>query len=135
MQPIRVVILFSFFSPRFGVISFTANAIPNLDNRTVTVENLQVTSLTENDAELPLATRELFTEAFAATRIMPLDLALSHLADDLIPASTQDVVSNPPTIYFSKSSAVLLLTHGEPVLAPIEGLSLQFVANTLFFEL
>jgi len=122
---------------RFGVISFTASAVPNLDDRTVTVANLRVTSLTEDDTELPVEARNLFTTAFSKTKVIPLDLALSHLVDEVIPTSTPDVVSDPPTIYLSKSSAVLLLTHGEPVLVPIEGLSLQFVANTnwpLFFE-
>ena len=122
---------------RFGVVSFTADAIPDLDARTVHIENVRVTSFSEGDEELPLATRELFESTFQQTRVIPLDLALSHLADDVITHSSPNVISEPPTLFISNSSAVLVLLHGEPVLAPIERLGLQFAANTnwsLFYD-
>lgn len=115
---------------RFGVVSFVADAVPDLETRTVAVDNLRVTSLTENDEELSEEARALFAAAFSETKVIPLDLVLSHLADDVLSTSTPDIISQPPQIFLSQSSAVLLLLHGEPVLVPIEGLDLQFVANT-----
>lgn len=115
---------------RFGVVSFIADAVPDLEARTVAVDNLRIISITENDEELSGEARAMFTAAFSEAKVIPLDLVLSHLADDVISTSTPDIISQPPQIFLSQSSAVLLLLHGEPVLAPIDGLDLQFVANT-----
>lgn len=123
--------------PRYGVIHFTADAIPDLETRTVAISNLQVSSISADNQELPLETRQLFESAFPAARVIPLDLALSHVADTISPESTTDIISEPPVIFISKSSAVLVLIHGEPVLVPVEDLELQFVANTnwaMFFH-
>jgi hypothetical protein len=118
---------------RFGVVSFTANAIPDLNTREVTVSNIQVTAITEDDAQLPSsarAARSDLEDAFPKVRVLPLDLVLSHLAEDAIPASAPDIKADPPKIYFSKSSAVLMLLHGEPVLAPLPDLAVSSIPNT-----
>ncbi|NKB34867.1 MAG: hypothetical protein GKR91_17365 [Pseudomonadales bacterium] len=115
---------------RYGVVSFSADATPDMTTRTVLVDNLQVTAISEGSEQLPEEARDLFEDAFSNAREIPLDLALSHLADDLIPTTTPNVVSEPPQIFLSKNSAVLMLFHGEPVMAPIEGLTIQFAANT-----
>ncbi len=115
---------------RYGVVSFSADAIPDLDERTVLVENLQVVSITENNTELPLESRELFEESFKKANVLPLDLVLSHLSEGVISTSGPDIRAEPPLIHVSKRSAVLLLLHGEPVLVPLEDLQLKFVANT-----
>ena len=115
---------------RFGVVSFTANAIPDLETRTVTVSNLKVAAITEDGAELPDTARSTLEGALPKVRVMPLDLVLSHLAEDAIPTPDADIKADPPKIFFSQSSAVLLLLHGEPVLAPIPGLQIKSVPNT-----
>lgn len=123
--------------PRFGVISFSAEAIPNLDERTVRVENLQITLVSENEEELSEEVRALFEATFQEARVIPLDLALSHLADDVIPVSSPGILSDPPIIYVSNSSSLLLLLNGDPVLVPIEGSGLSFAVNTnwsLFYD-
>lgn len=117
-------------APRFGVISFSADAFPNLAERKVEMTNTQVTSLTEDDVELPIETRQLFEDAIPKARTVPLDLVLSYLAEDVIPGSTPGIKSEPPKIFFSQSSAILVLLHGEPIWAPIEGSDLSFAANT-----
>lgn len=115
---------------RFGVVSFTANAIPDLETRTVTVSNIKVATITENDEDLPSTARTALEGALPKLRVMPLDLVLSHLAEDAVPVSTPNIKAEPPQIFFSKSSAALMLLHGEPVLAPIPGLTIKSVPNT-----
>jgi hypothetical protein len=115
---------------RFGVVSFTANAMPDLDTRTVTVSNIKVATITENDEPLPDSARAALEGALPKVRVLPLDLVLSHLAEDAIPESASGIKADPPTIFFSKSSAVLMLLHGEPVLAPLPGLTVKSVPNT-----
>ena len=115
---------------RFGVVSFRADAVPDLETRTVRMSNFDVTSITEDGVELPEATLQTLEAALPKARVMPLDLALSYLADDVVAASTPGIISEPPRIFVSRESTVLVLLHGEPVLAPIDGSSLQFAANT-----
>jgi hypothetical protein len=115
---------------RYGVVSFTADAIPDLAERTVALTNLKVTSLTEDNRPVPADVLELFADAFPQARTMPLDLVLSHLAEDVIAGTTQGIKSEVPKIFFSQSSAVLVLLHGDPVWAPITDSTLTFAANT-----
>lgn len=122
---------------RYGVVEFTASAIPDLGTRTVEISDVNVTAITEGDNDLSGEAAQLFEEAFPEAKTIPLDLALSHLAESVEPISTPGVTSEPPTIFVAKESAALMLLHGEPLLTPIENLDIQFAANTnwsLFFD-
>jgi len=51
----------------------------------------------------------------------------------------QAITANPepPTIFVSTTPAILLLVEGKPVLAPIDGITLEYVVNTnwdLFYD-
>ncbi|TDJ35620.1 MAG: hypothetical protein E2O61_08535 [Gammaproteobacteria bacterium] len=116
---------------RFGVLAFSADAVPDLDARTVAIDNVEITSITEQgravDEKLRLMIADAVTEG---VREIPLDLVLSHLSDDVLERSMPGIKSQPPTIIVAKSPAIIVLLQGEPVLAPIGDAGLTFAANT-----
>ena len=66
-----------------------------------------------------------------------VDRIMADLEHGKIAATAVAVKNEPPQIFYSTKSAVLLLVQGEPVLSPIEKTKLQFVVNTnwdLFFD-
>ncbi len=48
----------------------------------------------------------------------------------IIPKEVKGVMADPPTIFFSKTSAVLVNIDGEPIWSPIQGNDLKFAVNT-----
>ena len=120
-------------SPRYGALVYTADAIPDLDNRLVRVSNLDVTELTfEGGLTASAEQRDLIEEALPhGVRDIPLDLVLSHLADDAISTDTPEILSKPPEIIVSQTPARIVLLQGEPVLvATAKDSGLKFAANT-----
>ncbi|MDH3645137.1 MAG: hypothetical protein OES38_23750, partial [Gammaproteobacteria bacterium] len=118
-------------APRFGILGFSANAVPDLEARTVHLDHIAITSLQEKGEELPVETRELVASALdLGARDIPLDLVLSHLADGVIPANTDSIKMEPPRIIVSTTPAVVVLLQGDPVLAPVADGGLLFAANT-----
>ena len=115
---------------RFAVMSFRAATETDLDTRMIELTDVEILSIRENGEEIPLAQRRVFARALPEARTIPLDLAISYLAENALPASDEGLSVEPPEIIVSTSSAVLVLFHGEPVLTPIEGSELRFAANT-----
>ncbi|MEE4300066.1 MAG: hypothetical protein V2J24_11550 [Pseudomonadales bacterium] len=115
---------------RFAVMTFRATTEIDLEARMIELTDLEVLSIFENGEEIDVSTRTLFAEALPEARSVPLDLAISYLAEGALPGSDVGFSVDPPTIFVSQRSAVLVLFHGEPVLVPVEESGLQFVANT-----
>lgn len=115
---------------RFMVMAFRADTEIDLDTRTIELTDLEVTSVTENGLEVGGDARRLLEEALPEARSVPLDLGISYLAEDAVPTSVEGLSVEPPDVFVSQQSAVLVLYHGEPVMAPIAGSELRFAANT-----
>ncbi len=116
---------------RFGTIAFTARAVPDLEARVVRFDDIAVTSVKQQGEEVSQQARQLFVSAMdLGSRDVPLDLVLSHLADGVIPESTNGIRFEPPKMFVSTAPAIIVLLHGEPALAPVGDGGLQFAANT-----
>ena len=64
-------------------------------------------------------------------RIIALDRVLVSVdKSQIIPKNAKDVKADPPTIFFSKSPAVLLNIDGDPIWSPIKENELKFAVNT-----
>lgn len=119
--------------PVYGVAEFTADTDPNLELRVVAVENIEitVTSFPVKDAgrreQLDAIVR---STAQNRTHFVPLDIILSYIAPDATVPEVQGLSFEPPPIYFSSRPALLVMTDGELILAPIPGTRLQYVVNT-----
>lgn len=119
--------------PVFGVAEFTADTDPNLELRIVAIENTEITA-----TSFPVADdvrRELLDSIVRAmiqprTQYVPLDVILSYIAPKAILPDVEGLAFDPPPIFYSSTPAVLVITDGEPLLAPIDGTKLQYAVNT-----
>jgi hypothetical protein len=128
--------------PTLGVVSFRARTDANLDTRNVVVSGLEITSVRfpSLDTAKTVAMETLVRNFLlpSGTLNINLDRLLAEL-DESKPASTPGVAvkNDPPRIFVAYDKAILLLVDGEPVRAPIEKGSLEYVVNTnwnLFFD-
>jgi hypothetical protein len=115
-----------------GTATFRARTDADVDRRVVTVSELVVEGITLADGEQAAADKRRLLQAAlpVAAREVPLDLVLSNLPDSVIAPNTEGIKADPPTIKTAYEPTLLLLTHGEPVAAPIKDSDLFFVVNT-----
>lgn len=64
-------------------------------------------------------------------RVIALDRVLARLdKSQILPKNVEGVKADPPTVFFSKSPAVLVNLDGDPVWSPIAGNDLKYAINT-----
>lgn len=66
-----------------------------------------------------------------------VDRLLADIEQDKMQSKPVNIKNEPPPLFYSSTPAILLMIQGEPVLAPIEGLNLQYVVNAnwdVFFD-
>ncbi len=123
-----------------GVISWRANTIANVSTRTVFVNQIQVLSSRfptlepAQDAAMQARVAQIYP---TMTFNISLDRMIASLSHENAPVQSIPVNTEVPTIFASTVPAIALMVNGKPVLAPIEGLSLQYVVNTswnLFYD-
>ncbi len=116
----------------YATVTFEADALPDVDRRIVTVSNLEVVAIEFADGRgSEVRHYEMLQAALPeATRETPLDLVLSHLADEMLPTDTPGLAAEAPEVIVEQGPARLLITDGEPLFVPIRNSGLMFVANT-----
>ena len=120
--------------PTFGVLWFTEHVEIDRDSSTVTVRDLDVTKVRLPSITAAEASRyEKIVEAEAVQ--WDLSESLEELQAGLAAtererASVTDLRNTPPRIIFAFERAILVAYDGAPTLEPIEGSSLERVANT-----
>ena len=126
-------------STNYGVIWFDARAEVDKLNRTVTLDQLQLTKV--NFPSEPGKNSELMqlleTTLPKATKIVSLDRLMAATEADNQAIKTVEVKNDPPAIIFSTKHSVLVLIDGPAQMREIEGTKLQRVINTraiLLFE-
>jgi hypothetical protein len=126
-------------SSNYGVIWFNARAEVDKLNRTVTLDQVQLTKVNfptdpGKNAEL---TKLLETKLPNATKTVSLDRLMAATDADGAPIKTVEVKNDPPAIIFSTKSSVLVLIDGPAQLREVQGTHLERVINTkavLLFE-
>ncbi len=116
-----------------GVAEFRADTDPNLEQRVVAIENVEITVTSfpvEDDEERLELDGIVRGAAQQRTHFVPLDVVLSYIAPDASVPDTEGLSFDPPPIFYSDSPAILVMTDGEPLLAPIPDSRLQYVVNT-----
>ena len=117
----------------FGVAEFSADTDPNLELRVVAVENVAITATSfpvSDEARRELLDQIVRSSVQSKTHYIPLDVMLSYIAPDAALPEEDGLSFEPPPIFYSSTPAVLLMTDGEPLLAPIPDTKLQYVVNT-----
>jgi len=123
-----------------GVASFHAGTLVDKDSRTVFFRDITVTGVRfpSLDATAAVPMEQLFRSLIPkGGEPISVDRIMADLEHGKVTATAVAVKNEPPQIFYSTKSAVLLLVQGEPVLSPIEKTKLQFVVNTnwdLFFD-
>jgi len=119
--------------PVYGVAEFTADTDPNLELRVVAIEN---TEITVTSFPVPDAKRREQLDAIVRstaqqrTHYVPLDVILTYIAPDTTVPEEEGLSFEPPPIFHSNAPAILVMTDGEPLLAPLPDTKLQYVVNT-----
>lgn len=122
-----------------GVASFHASTIVDKEERVVYMRDVSITGVrfpSQKPDELD-ALQKLFKELVPkGGEPVALDRLMADVHDDNN-IQTIEVKNDPPIIFYSEENSILLLVEGEPVLAPVEKNSIQYVVNTnwdLFFD-
>ncbi len=116
-----------------GVAEFVAETEANIEERVVAVENvaITVTSFPESSEERRTQLDSLVRNSVQErTHYVPLDVVLSYVAPDKKVPEETGLSFEPPPIFYSSTPAVLVMTDGEPVLAPIAETKLKYAVNT-----
>ena len=124
-----------------GVLNFQAGTIVDKESRTAFIRDITVSEVrfpSLNATNSGVMERILRPMVPTGGEPISIDRLLADLEkNDQIQARAVVVKNDPPPIYYSSRSAVLLMVDGDPVLAPIEKTDLQFIVNTnwdLFFD-
>lgn len=119
--------------PVLGTAEFLADTDTNIEKRVVAVENIEITATSfphadaSQSAQLDAALRGAVKKH---TQFIPLDVVLSYVASDATLAEEKGLSYEPPPIFYSSLPAILVMTDGEPMLAPIGETRLKYVVNT-----
>ena len=116
-----------------GTAEFVADTDANLEERVVAIDNTQiiVTSFpVANENRRAQLDRLVRSVAQQRTQYVPLDVMLSYIAEDATLPEEEGLSFDPPPIFYSSTPAILVMTDGEPVLAPIADSRLKYAVNT-----
>ena len=120
--------------PIYGTVKLEADTKVALEDRLVRLQNMKIgeASFTTLQKE---QVREIVTEIDKAIpdddRVIALDRVLTNLnKSTIIPKTTQGLKADPPTIFFSKTAAVIVNLDGEPIWSPIKENDLKYAVNT-----
>ena len=116
-----------------GVAEFTADTEANLEERVVAVDNTTITVTSfpvEDDKRRERLDRLVRGVVQKRTQYVPLDVMLSYIAPTATLPEEDGLSYEPPTIFYSSTPAILVMTDGEPVLAPIPDTRLTYAVNT-----
>jgi hypothetical protein len=120
--------------PIIGTVKLEADTKTAIDDRLVRLQNLKIAEA--NFQTLPKEqVREIVAEIDKAMpdddRVIALDRVLANLdKSQIIPKNVEGIKADPPTIFFSKTPAVIVNLDGDPVWSPIKENDLKFAVNT-----
>jgi hypothetical protein len=120
--------------PALGTVTIEADTNVSLDSRLVRFTRIRVT-----ESSFPSLERDQvrdLTDALVdgipeADRIIALDRVLESVDRSQIrPTNVEGVKSDPPVIFFSTRSSILVNLDGEPIWSPIPENDLKYAVNT-----
>jgi hypothetical protein len=120
--------------PHLGSVKIDADTKVSVAERLVNFSPLKI-----DEANFPSLGRDKLTEIVAEInnvvpdheRSIALDRVLASVdRSQIMPKNVEGVKSDPPTVFFSKKPAVLMVLDGEPIWSPIKENDLKFAVNT-----
>jgi hypothetical protein len=120
--------------PALGSIKVEADTKVALTDRLVSFSPMKIT-----EANFPTLQKEQIREIVAQIdkvipdddRVIALDRVLANLdKSQIVPKNVEGIKADPPTIFFSKTPAVIVNLDGEAIWSPIKENDLKFAVNT-----
>jgi hypothetical protein len=117
-----------------GTIKLEADTSVSVTERLVSFEAMKIAEAnfqTLNRDQVREIT-DLLTKALPPDeRVITLDRVLANLdKSQVIPRNVEGIKADPPTIFFSKTPAVIVNLDGEPIWSPISNNDLKYAVNT-----
>jgi hypothetical protein len=116
-----------------GTVEFVADTDANIEQRMVAVDNIEITATSfpisdeQRRIQLDGLVRGVIKQR---TQFVPMDVVLSYIAPEAKLPEEKGLSFQAPPIFYSSSPAILVMTDGEPVLAPVAETRLQYAVNT-----
>jgi hypothetical protein len=120
--------------PALGTIKVEAQTKVALDDRLVSFSPMKITETNFQSLQ-----KEQIREIVALIdkvipdddRVLALDRILANLdKSQIVPKNVEGVKADPPAIFFSKTSAVIVNLDSEPIWSPIKENDLKYAVNT-----
>ncbi len=120
--------------PAVGTIKLEADTKVALEERLVSLEGFKIV-----EANFQTLPKEQVQELVAQIdktipkddRVIALDRILANLdKSGIVPKAAEGLKADPPTIFFSKTPAVIVNLDGEPIWSPIKDNDLKYAVNT-----
>jgi hypothetical protein len=120
--------------PAIGTIRIESDTDVALDDRVVSFQKMKIV-----EANFQTLPKEQTSELVAAIdksiphdeRVIALDRVLANLdKSQIVPRNVEGIKADPPTIFFSKTPAVIVNLDGEPIWSPIKENDLKYAVNT-----
>jgi hypothetical protein len=120
--------------PALGTIRLEADTKVALEDRLVSFQPMKIVE-TNFQTLTKEQVREVAAEIDKAIpddeRVIALDRVLANLdKSQIVPKNVEGVKADPPPIFFSKTSAVMVNLDGEPIWSPIKDNNLKYAVNT-----
>ncbi len=120
--------------PVIGTVKIEADTSVAVDDRLVSLRNMKVAEA--NFQKAPKEQVRDITAGLTAAmgddeRVIALDRVLANLdKSQIMPKNVEGIKADPPTIFFSKTPAVIVNLDGEPIWSPIKENDLKYAVNT-----
>ena len=120
--------------PTIGTIKLEATTKVSVTERLVSFQDMKIVEANFQGLEKDRL-RDIVAEIDAAiphdTRVIALDRVLASVdKSQIVPKNVEGIKADPPTIFFSKTPAVMVNLDGEPIWSPIKENDLTFAVNT-----
>jgi hypothetical protein len=124
-------------TPLFGAVWTRARVATDLTDRLVYFKEISVTAIkfpSLDEGQTDRLKEVLETEIPKWELVVSLDRILASMDMLEVEQTTARNLDNtPPRVIYSETPAVLVVLHGDPILAKVENSDLQYVVNTPFF--
>ena len=120
--------------PAFGTLKIESDTSVSVEQRLVSFSDFKITESNFSTLQKEQI-RDLLTEITESMsldeRVIGLDRILANVdASQIIPKNVEGIKADPPTVFFSKTPAVLVNLDGEPIWNQIQGNDLKVAINT-----
>ena len=120
--------------PALGTIKAEADTKVSVNERLVEFAVLKITESnfpTLDKPQMQEIVAELSKGIPQHDRVIALDRVLASIdKSQILPKNVEGVKADPPTVFFSKTPAVVVNIDGEPIWSPIAGTDLKYAINT-----